>query len=118
MRRIRWAPAAADDLEEIRSYLREHHPSLAQPTIRKLYDVARSLKRFPNRGRIGHKEGTRELIVASMPLHHRIWRRTGDGACFQGLARLQGAVVEAAPCRPSRFAPNSSDRGQLEDYTG
>lgn len=67
MRRIRWAPAAADDLEEIRNYLREHHPSLAQPTIRKLYDVARSLKRFPNRGRIGHKEGTRELIVAPTP---------------------------------------------------
>lgn len=67
MRRIRWAPAAADDLEEIRNYLREHHPSLAQPTIRKLYDVARSLKRFPNRGRIGHKEGIRELIVAPTP---------------------------------------------------
>jgi len=40
---------------------------LAQGTIRKLYDAARSLKRFPNRGRVGHKEGTRELIVAPMP---------------------------------------------------
>jgi addiction module RelE/StbE family toxin len=67
LRRIRWAPAAADDLEEIRNYLREDHPVLAQPTIRKLYDVARSLQRFPNRGRIGHKEGTRELIVAPTP---------------------------------------------------
>lgn len=67
MRRIRWAPAAAEDLEEIRSYLMERHPSLAQPTIRKLYDAARSLKRFPNRGRIGLKEGTRELIVAPLP---------------------------------------------------
>jgi toxin ParE1/3/4 len=67
LRRIRWAPAAADDLEEIRNYLREHHPSLAQPTIRRLYDAARSLKRFPNRGRIGYKEGTRELIVGPTP---------------------------------------------------
>ena len=40
---------------------------MAQSTIRRLYDVARSLKRFPNRGRIGHKEGTRELIVAPTP---------------------------------------------------
>jgi addiction module RelE/StbE family toxin len=67
LRRIRWAPAAADDLQEILNYLREHHSALAQPTVRKLYDLARSLKRFPNRGRIGYKEGTRELIVAPTP---------------------------------------------------
>ncbi|HUE03327.1 MAG TPA: type II toxin-antitoxin system RelE/ParE family toxin [Bryobacteraceae bacterium] len=67
MRRIRWSPAAADDLEELFNYLKEHHPSLAQPTIRKLYEAARSLKRFPHRGHIGHNEGTRELIVAPMP---------------------------------------------------
>lgn len=40
---------------------------MAQPTIRTLYDAARSLKRFPNRGRIGQKEGTRELVVARTP---------------------------------------------------
>jgi addiction module RelE/StbE family toxin len=67
LRRVRWAPAAADDLEEIRNYLSEHHPSIAQPTVRKLYEAARSLKRFPNRGCIGQKESTRELIVAPMP---------------------------------------------------
>jgi toxin ParE1/3/4 len=67
LKRIRWAPAAADDLENIRNYLSEHHPSLVQSTIRKLYDAALSLKRFPNRGRIGHKEGTRELIMAPAP---------------------------------------------------
>lgn len=67
MRRIRWSAAAADDLEVIRNYLVEHHPSLAQSTLRKLYDAARSLKRFPNRGRTGQKEGTRELVMAPMP---------------------------------------------------
>ena len=67
MRRIRWAPAAADDLQGIHDYLREHHPSLTQSTIRKLYDAARSLKHFPNRGRIGRQEGTRELVMAPLP---------------------------------------------------
>lgn len=67
MRRIRWAPAAADDLQGIADYLREHHPSFAQPTIRKLYKVARSLKQFPNRGRAGLKEGTRELVIVPLP---------------------------------------------------
>jgi toxin ParE1/3/4 len=67
LRRIRWAPAAADDLESIRNYLREHHPSLAQSTIRKLYHAARSLKQFSNRGRLGQLEGTRELVMAPLP---------------------------------------------------
>ena len=67
MRRIRWAPAAADDLQDIREYLREHHPTLAQSTIRKLYDAARSLKKFPHRGRIGQAENTRELVTAPLP---------------------------------------------------
>jgi len=38
-----------------------------ESTIRKLYEAARSLKRFPHRGRIGQQEGTRELIIAPMP---------------------------------------------------
>ena len=67
MRHIRWAPAAADDLEGILNYLREHHPSLAQSTIRKLYLAARSLKQFSNRGRMGQREGTRELVMTPLP---------------------------------------------------
>ena len=67
MRRIRWAPAAAGDLEEIRNYLCEHHPPMAQSTIGKRYDAACSLTRFPNRGCVGQKEDTRKLIVAPMP---------------------------------------------------
>jgi toxin ParE1/3/4 len=67
LRRIRWAPAAADDLEGILNYLREHHPSMAQSTIRKLYDSARSLKQFSERGRSGQLEGTRELAMTPLP---------------------------------------------------
>ncbi len=65
--RIRWAPAAADDLEAIHIYLRENHPPFAQTTIRKLYDAARSLKQFPFRGRVGRLEGTREYVMAPLP---------------------------------------------------
>jgi addiction module RelE/StbE family toxin len=66
LRRIRWAPAA-QDLQGISDYLREHHPAFARPTIQKLYKAAHSLKQFPNRGRMGQKDGTRELVVAPMP---------------------------------------------------
>jgi addiction module RelE/StbE family toxin len=67
LRRIRWSPAAADDLEGILNYLREHHPAMAQATVRRLYDAALSLKQFSNRGRIGQLEGTRELVMTPLP---------------------------------------------------
>jgi addiction module RelE/StbE family toxin len=67
LRRIRWSPAAAADLESIRDYLHEHHPSFMQPTVFKLYDAARSLKQMPYRGRTGQKAGTRELVMAPLP---------------------------------------------------
>jgi toxin ParE1/3/4 len=67
LRRIRWSPAAANDLESIRDYLREQHPALMQSTIRSLYNAARSLRTSSHRGRLGKKEGTRELVMAPMP---------------------------------------------------
>lgn len=57
MKRIRWSPAAADDLANIRDYLSDHHPTLMQPSVRKLYDAAHSLKSSPHRGRLGKKSG-------------------------------------------------------------
>ena len=61
------APAAADDLEGIHNYLRDHHPSMVRSVIRKLYDAGRSLKKFPNRGRIGQMGDTRELVMSPLP---------------------------------------------------
>ena len=55
------------DFEALRDYLKTNHSELVKSTIRKLYDAARSLKRFPNRGRIGRKEGTRELVMVPLP---------------------------------------------------
>jgi addiction module RelE/StbE family toxin len=65
--RIRWSPSAADDLESISHYLRENHPSLAHSTVRKLYESTRSIKQFPNQGRRGRLEGTREFLMVPLP---------------------------------------------------
>lgn len=59
--------AAAGDLEGIGNYLYLHHPSYAASTIQRLYDAAISLKGFPYSGRIGKKDGTRELALAPLP---------------------------------------------------
>jgi toxin ParE1/3/4 len=65
--RIRWTPAAAGDLEEIDQYLKDRHPAYRNPTILELYDSIRSLREFPNRGRLGREEGTRELVLPPLP---------------------------------------------------
>jgi toxin ParE1/3/4 len=64
---LRWTSAAADDLERIHSYLVEYHSELAHPTVVRLYEAIRSLKAFPNRGRLVREEGTRELVLPRLP---------------------------------------------------
>ena len=65
--RIVWTNAAADDLQRISDYLKEHHPRFRQPTIRKLYETIRALKDMPARGRPGAEQGTRELLFVPLP---------------------------------------------------
>jgi toxin ParE1/3/4 len=63
--RIRWTPAA--DLQGISDYLKERHPRYHDPTMRRLYDDIRALKRWPGRGRPGREEGTREILFPPTP---------------------------------------------------
>lgn len=75
--RLRWTAAAADDLEHIADHLFEKTPENAAHLIRKIYDAPSALKTFPNRGRAGKKQGTRELPVPSLP-YIVVYRVTGD----------------------------------------
>jgi len=65
--RIRWTPAAADDLQHIFDYLIKHEPHLARSTVISIRDAILSLQKFPNRGRHGLVEGTRELLHERLP---------------------------------------------------
>ena len=98
MRRIRWAPAAADDLQAIRDYLREHHSALAQSTIRKLYDLARSLRQFPHRGRGGAPQYPGDDLLLAAQL-----RRSEDQKVLMGLDK--GYALRAAGRRLSGTRP-------------
>lgn len=64
---LRWTQEAATDLERIADYLLEHAPERAEPLIRALYDAPATLLTFPERGRPGRKEGTRELVLSPLP---------------------------------------------------
>jgi toxin ParE1/3/4 len=65
--RLRWTPAAADDLESIRDYLAQHLPALARSTILEIYQTIGTLRAMPYRGRPGREEGTRELVMPRLP---------------------------------------------------
>jgi addiction module RelE/StbE family toxin len=75
--RIRWTPAAAADLEQIKDYLTEHMSEHTEATVLRLYASIRSLKGMPNRGRSGRETGTRELVLTPLP-YIVVYRINGD----------------------------------------
>jgi len=64
---LRWSPAAAEDFLRIIEYIRQENPAAAQRIAKTIYDSAGSLKSFPNKGRTGRVEGTRELPLPPLP---------------------------------------------------
>jgi toxin ParE1/3/4 len=64
---LRWTEAAANDLKQIADYLFENAPDRAAGRVLELYNAPSGLLIFPNRGRSGKKEGTRELVLSRLP---------------------------------------------------
>ncbi len=65
--RIRRTLPAADDFQNIKNYLQQNYPHFAEPTLRTIYLRIRLLKNSPDRGRPGHRSGTRELALTPLP---------------------------------------------------
>jgi len=65
--KIEWSPEAAADFAGIVAYIHERNPSAADRVAHAMYDSATALESFPNRGRPGRVDGTRELVLASLP---------------------------------------------------
>jgi toxin ParE1/3/4 len=64
---LRWTEQAAADLEQIAAYLLEHAPERAEKLVRTVYEAPVTLLTFPQRGRLGRKGGTRELVLSPLP---------------------------------------------------
>jgi addiction module RelE/StbE family toxin len=65
--RVRWTTDAADDLEKISNYISQTRPETARRVAEAILEQIGGLDTFPNRGRHGRVEGTRELILRSLP---------------------------------------------------
>ena len=64
--RVRWSEPAWDSLQRQATYIARDSPRYAAALIREAREAARSLRQFPNRGRVVPEEdnpGLRELIV-------------------------------------------------------
>lgn len=64
---IRWSPEAAADFTGIVQYIQQQNPSAADRVAHAIFEGITSLESFPNRGRVGRVQNTRELILPSLP---------------------------------------------------
>jgi plasmid stabilization system protein ParE len=57
---IRWTAKAFLSLEHISHHIADDNLEAAATTVQSIYERIEELVTFPNRGRIGRREGTRE----------------------------------------------------------
>jgi toxin ParE1/3/4 len=65
--RVRWTTDAADDLERICDYIAESRPDAARRVAQSVVERIGTLKAFPNLGRDGRVQGTREITFPPLP---------------------------------------------------
>jgi toxin ParE1/3/4 len=72
--RVRWTQLAADDLSSAYEFLVEQNRSAAGKLIDRILTAIEVLGRFPEMGRPGRVDGTRELVVAPFIVAYRVTR--------------------------------------------
>lgn len=65
--RLRWTLPAAEDLTRICDHIHKDSPAAALRVARTIYQGVQSLRQFPQRGRTGRVEGSRELVFPGLP---------------------------------------------------
>ena len=65
--RVRWTTTAAADLAHIVEYIRQDNPAAARRVAQTIYQSIARLRKFPDVGRIGLAENTRELVFSPWP---------------------------------------------------
>lgn len=100
-RSVGWTERAWSDLERAAEYITEGSPSYAATLLAGARDVAASLDRFPERGRIVPEFGEpeiRELFVGSYRLIYRVGNDRIDVLAFiHGARDLDAAWQRPAP---------------------
>lgn len=76
MNRIRWTPLSLEDLQGISVYIEsQRNLATANRVCRSIYDSVQRLRRFPEAGKPGLEDGTRELVVPEFPAYIVAYRQ-------------------------------------------
>jgi toxin ParE1/3/4 len=75
--RIRWTAPAARSLAEHITFIASEDPDAADRVRTAIIQAVELLADFPNRGRPGRRQGTREIVVASSPRYIVVYRVVG-----------------------------------------
>jgi len=65
--RVRWTRSALADLFAIGRYIDQDNPQAARSVVNRIEVAGNHLTEFPERGRLGRVEGTRELVIPRLP---------------------------------------------------
>lgn len=65
--RLRWLVSARESLRQQLAFIAQDNPAAASRLRVRIHAAVSQLSRFPECGRAGSVEGTRELIVAGLP---------------------------------------------------
>lgn len=73
--RVVWSPRAADDVEAIARYISADSPAYARAVVRRIIELTRTLRRFPQSGRKVPElddENVRELMAYSYRIIYQV----------------------------------------------
>jgi addiction module RelE/StbE family toxin len=74
---VRWTPSALNDLKIISRHIeRQRNLATANRICRIIYDTIQILRRFPESGKPGIEDGTREFVVPKLPSYIVAYRVT------------------------------------------
>lgn len=73
--KLRWSIDAQIDLREAIEFIAQDNPSAADEIADRVLSAVDRLLTYPNSGRIGRRDGTRELVVRHTP-YLVIYRQT------------------------------------------
>ena len=65
--RLRWTDGAVENLQSAHDFLEAENPKAAWDAVSRILSAVEVLERFPQMGRVGRVEGTRELVVTGTP---------------------------------------------------
>ena len=72
MKKIRWTVEASDQFVSLIEHIQEHNPDAAMSVAQEILGRVERLTDFPNLGRRGEVQGTRELSIPPYVVVYRV----------------------------------------------